>query len=366
MPRFWALSLLTWLLLSLPLTRGAKAVSQTHPPSPNCNLPVYHTGKTDMESPSSYGLLLMGGGTDVDDAFRWMIQRSGGGDLVVLRSEGADGYNDYLYRELGGLNSVTTLVIQSREQAFCPEVLKQVKQAEALFFAGGDQSEYYRFWKDTPLHSAIETLATVKKIPMGGTSAGLAILGEILYSAEGASMQSKQVLENPFHPELTLRNDFLRLPWMQNILTDSHFSERQRQGRLLAFLARARSDRGFPTALKGIGIDERTALLVEKPETGIYQGRLVGKVIGAGSVWFYRPQAAPPEICQPHTPLTWHLGGNAVEVYKMPDQPFVPPDPTAAYVRLADMFDLEAWKPLQGQFQRLAFSAVAGKLKQKP
>ncbi|PIQ26014.1 hypothetical protein COW36_02595 [bacterium (Candidatus Blackallbacteria) CG17_big_fil_post_rev_8_21_14_2_50_48_46] len=95
-----------------------------------------------------------------------------------------------------------------------------------------------------PTSKADISAPTRKKIPMGGTSAGLAILGEVIYSAEGESMQSEQVLNNPFHPELTLRNDFIKLPLMQNLLTDSHFAERNRQGRLLAFLARARSKRG--------------------------------------------------------------------------------------------------------------------------
>jgi len=31
------------------------------------------------------GIMMMGGGTDVDDAFRWLIGNSGGGDIVVLR-----------------------------------------------------------------------------------------------------------------------------------------------------------------------------------------------------------------------------------------------------------------------------------------
>lgn len=340
----------------------------TSPPAqaaPDCTAKIYHTGKSNISTPTQYGLMLMGGGTDVDDAFRWLIQRSGGGDLVVLRAEGADGYNNYLYTELGKLNSVTTLVINNREQAFCPEVAKRIEQAEALFFAGGDQSQYYRFWKDTPVHKAITALAQ-RDVPMGGTSAGLAILGEVIYSAEGTSLKSETVLNNPFHPDLTLRNDFLKLPYMQNILTDSHFSERQRQGRLLAFLARARSDRGFPAALKGIGIDERTALLVERPTTGPYQGKTVGQVTGAGSVWFYRPTEMAPEICRPQTPLTWSHTGQAVEVIKMPDQPFVPPDPHAAYLSLADMFDLGAWKPIQGKSLSLSFSAEAGVLKQKP
>jgi hypothetical protein len=35
----------------------------------------------------------MGGGTDVDAAFQWMCQRSGGGDFLVIRATGTDAYN---------------------------------------------------------------------------------------------------------------------------------------------------------------------------------------------------------------------------------------------------------------------------------
>src|ERR1051325_6452442 len=41
------------------------------------------------------GLVLMGGGTDVDAAFQWMCQRAGGGDFVVIRTSGTDAYNPY-------------------------------------------------------------------------------------------------------------------------------------------------------------------------------------------------------------------------------------------------------------------------------
>ncbi len=59
-------------------------------------------------APAGPGLLLMGGGTDVDEAFTWWLARTGGGDVVVLRASGADGYNPYLYDDLGGVDSVET------------------------------------------------------------------------------------------------------------------------------------------------------------------------------------------------------------------------------------------------------------------
>ena len=35
------------------------------------------------------GLILMGGGSDVDSAYIWMIEKMGGGDFVILRTSGS-------------------------------------------------------------------------------------------------------------------------------------------------------------------------------------------------------------------------------------------------------------------------------------
>ena len=56
----------------------------------------------------------MGGATEQDDAMIWFLQRAGGGDVLVLRTSGSDGYNDYFYSTLGvSLNYVETIVCKS-------------------------------------------------------------------------------------------------------------------------------------------------------------------------------------------------------------------------------------------------------------
>src|SRR6476469_8534778 len=56
----------------------------------------------------SPGLVLMGGGTDVDAAFQWMCQRAGGGDFLVIRTTGTDAYNPYIQQLCPDENSVAT------------------------------------------------------------------------------------------------------------------------------------------------------------------------------------------------------------------------------------------------------------------
>jgi hypothetical protein len=59
----------------------------------------------------SPGLVLMGGGTDVDAAFQFMCQRAGGGDFVVIRTSGTDAYNPYIQQLCPQMDSVETIII---------------------------------------------------------------------------------------------------------------------------------------------------------------------------------------------------------------------------------------------------------------
>jgi cyanophycinase len=80
----------------------------------------------------------MGGSTDVDAGFQWMIDKSGGGDFVVIRATGTDAYDPWIYSELGGVDSAATIIIKNRAAASDPFVVDKIRNAEALFIAGGD------------------------------------------------------------------------------------------------------------------------------------------------------------------------------------------------------------------------------------
>ena len=248
----------------------------------------------DVNTKTSAGLVLMGGSTDVDVAFQWMIDKSGGGDFVVIRATGTDAYNPYIY-DLGTVDSVETLIIKDRTAASDPFVIEKIRNAEALFIAGGDQYNYVNFWKGTPVEDAIYYLVT-RNVPIGGTSAGLAIMGEFLFSAENGTTYSDKALLNPYGKRIALDRDFLTLPNMNNIITDSHFAARDRMGRLITFLARIMQD-DWSTDAKGIGIDEKTALLVD-PKGAV-------TLVGDGAAYFLRTPGKS-EICEDRTELTYH------------------------------------------------------------
>ncbi|MCW5574188.1 MAG: isoaspartyl peptidase/L-asparaginase [Steroidobacteraceae bacterium] len=216
----------------------------------------------------SGGLLLMGGGDRNFDALRWFVAKAGHGHLVVLRASQTTDVADEFYYTVGGLASVETYVFSGRAAATDPKVLASLAHADGIFIAGGDQSRYVRFWKGTPVAAALDAHVAAGK-PLGGTSAGLAILGEYLYGAmDGGSITSPEALADPLGPATTIEGDFLHLPLLRGIVTDTHFRERERLGRLFAFLTKAESLRaGAGEPLWGLGVDESAALAVEPDGT---------------------------------------------------------------------------------------------------
>lgn len=244
--------------------------------------------------PVSPSTLLMGGGPDVDAAFQWMIRKGGGGDFVVIRVRGADGYNQYVY-DMGGTDSVETLVIKTREAASDPFVLDRINKAEALFIAGGDQSDYIHLWKGTPLEAAVNGLIS-RNVPIGGTSAGLAVLGQFDFVALNGTVYSDDALADPYNRRMTLDRGFLTGPGLNGVIADAHLDTRDRMGRLLTFLARIIQDQwaGIESA-RGIGLDVETALAIEKG---------VATRLGIGSAYFLKPVIAPT-VCLSGQPLTF-------------------------------------------------------------
>jgi len=271
---------------------------------------TYLTGNAaDVTTNPLGGLILMGGSTDVDAAIQWFLQRANGGDVVVIRATGADGYNTYMYNMVP-VNSVETIIIDSRTKAALTSVTDKIRNAEALFIAGGDQWDYVNFWKNTPTEDAINYLINTKKVTVGGTSAGLAIMGSGYYSASsGKSVTSAEALGNPYSRNVNLgQNDFLSSPYLVNTITDSHYTQRDRQGRHITFMARLIKDFAY-SPVKGIGVDEQTAVCID--QTG------VGKVFGINNAYFLHNTNLGPETCASGTPLTWNRSGTAVSAYRI-------------------------------------------------
>lgn len=103
---------------------------------------VWCTGNCDHDktSTSTPGAVLMGGGTDTNEAFAWQISNAQGGDFLVMRASGDDAYNEYIYEMSiasdARLNSVRTILFKNEKASAEPEVLDIIRNSEAIFFAG--------------------------------------------------------------------------------------------------------------------------------------------------------------------------------------------------------------------------------------
>jgi len=253
----------------------------------------------DVSSPTpgqtEAALLLMGGGDWDYRAFRWFLGKAGNGHIVILRASGDGEAGEEIYRDIGGAASVQTLLFDDRKAAHDPRVLAILDHADGVFLAGGDQARYVRFWKDTPVETALNA-HVARGRPIGGTSAGLAILGGAGYGAmDDGSVDSETALKDPLGPEVTMVRDFLTMPYLAHVVTDTHFSVRDRMGRLIAFVAQTRAT-DDPQAV-GLGVDEDGALCVEADGVGRFF------TASSGYAWLVQPDGAPR--ARPGQPLDY-------------------------------------------------------------
>jgi len=260
----------------------------------------------------------MGGASEHDEAMKWFLQRANGGDILVLRASGSDGYNAYLYSNLGiAVNSVETIVFNNSNAANETYIHEKIMKAEAIWFAGGNQWNYVSYWRNTPIDSLINDAIQNRNIVIGGTSAGMAILGKYYYSANNGTVSSSTALNNPYDYRVTVDStSFLHVNYMQDVVTDTHYDNPNRKGRHIAFLARILTDYGV--AAKGIACNEYTSVCID--ENGL--ARVYGDYPNYPETAFFLQTNCEipvftPENCSPSNPLNWNLNGSAIRVYKV-------------------------------------------------
>jgi cyanophycinase-like exopeptidase len=153
-------------------------------------------------------------------------------------------------------------------------------------------------------------------VPIGGTSAGMNVLSQFIYSAQASQgVTSSQALADPFTKYITLARDFVNVSILQGLIDDPHFVTRDRMGRDLAFLCRVYAN-GWSSAPRDIAIDEKTALLIDSSGNG--------SVVGTSTVYFMQAPGAP-QVCEAGTPLTYQN----VAVYR---------------INAAGSFNLSTWR----------------------
>jgi cyanophycinase-like exopeptidase len=299
----------------------------------------YFTGNSsDVVTSPFGGVCIMGGSTEHDEAMKWFLEQANGGDILVLRTSGSNGYNNYLYSQLGiGVNSVETIVFNNATASNDAYVLQQIQNAEAIWFAGGDQWNYVSYWRNTPIDSLINLALVNKKIVIGGTSAGMAIQGGYYFSAENGTVTSATALNNPYDFDVTVDSTkFLDNDYLGDVITDTHYDNPDRKGRHITFLARIFMDYGVQA--KGIACQEYTAVCIDT--NGL--AKIYGEYPAYDeTVYFLQTNCEildiTPEECSLNNPLDWNKGGEAVKVYVV-----------KGTMTGANTFDLSDWQTGSG------------------
>jgi cyanophycinase len=154
---------------------------------------------------------------------------------------------------------VEALELRERADGHDEELLKLLDDARVVFFTGGDQLRITSQIGDTPIFRHMQRIYQ-QGGTIVGTSAGAAAMPETML-VSGPGDTSARISGMEMAPGLGLLSD---------AVVDSHFAERGRIGRLLGAVTQN------PRNL-GIGIDEDTAIVVERGERF--------RVLGSGAVY---------------------------------------------------------------------------------
>ncbi len=220
-------------------------------------------------------ILMVGGGGEnygawSDEPYGWFVEKAGYGKIINIDvDEASDWYPTY-FVSLGANITSYNLQIATVSEANSFIIYQELLSADGIFIEGGDQWDYISTWKNTYVQSAIQSVYE-NGGAIGGTSAGLAVLGEVVFDGEHGSLTSDQAAYNPYHYRVSMTDDFLDI--LPGVFTDSHFNDRGRLTRLTVMLARRNQDND--ENLLGIGVEYKTAFCVDENMVGTVYGEMV-------------------------------------------------------------------------------------------
>ena len=208
---------------------------------------------------------VVGGGAENDAPdswsqrpYRWIVERAGGRPIAVLSAVEEGEFLPRYFSALGASRAYNVKV-DSRAVADSPAAADAISRAGAVFVKGGSQWDYIRLWSGTKTEEAIAGVFASGGV-VAGTSAGMHVLGGVVYDSRDGSVFPEEALRDPYDPRISFTTESLGL--LPNVCFDSHFTERGRLARLAVFVARLEAERAGSGVL-GIGVDDRTALVVE-------------------------------------------------------------------------------------------------------
>lgn len=205
-------------------------------------------------------LFIIGGGDRTEEIMKRLVSESGldkGGYAVVLPMSSEEPDTSFYYTWIDfkalGCNNVYKLFC-TKEQANNPAKADSVLNAKVIYITGGDQSRFM---------AAVEGSAVLKSIReafkngsmIAGTSAGAAVMSHVMITGNALKKDtSYSATFNIIEEGNTETKEGLGV--ITTAIIDQHFVKRSRHNRLISSIIEH-------PELKGIGIDESTAILVK-------------------------------------------------------------------------------------------------------
>ena len=219
-------------------------------------------------------LMMIGGGKRPSDILQKFSDESKNGKILIITW--ASGEPDASFKAIqedfktvGNTNVILAPIAPLNEESKTV-FLKMLFECSAVYFTGGDQNRIMKVLEDRSLYEALHKKYQSGHI-FGGTSAGTAIMSEIMITGKGnLKVISKDSTETT-----------QGLGLVKNMIADQHFIKRQRQNRLMSLMLKHRH-------LYGVGIDEDTALYLENDKNGV--------VYGDSQIMVFKPKKDKMEV----------------------------------------------------------------------
>jgi cyanophycinase len=225
---------------------------------------------------SERALIIIGGHEDKEDKkliLRAVAERVGSGKLVVATvasQQQEELWTEYerLFRGLG-VRHVYKLSVDSREDAKSEASVRVLEGANGVFFTGGDQVRITSQLGCSPVCQRIQEIYESGGV-IAGTSAGASVMSETMMVSGNGDETHRLGAGLQLAPGLGL---------IRGIIVDQHFAERGRLGRLVAAVAQN-------PRIIGIGIDENTAVIVERDQKFTVLGEGGVTIVDGGSMTY--------------------------------------------------------------------------------
>lgn len=222
---------------------------------------------------------MIGGGRFGDDVIKRFKDLAGGPDAPVVLIPTANDTEPTAkdlddFKKRFGMTHVTMLHSRTKQEADSPAFVAPLKTARGVFIPGGRQ------WRLADAYLGTRTERELRKVldrggVIAGSSAGATIQGS--YLVRGA-VEGNTIMMSPGHER--------GFAYLRSVAVDQHIIARHREGDL------AQVVKAHPQLL-GIGIDERTAIVVHGDRFEVIGPSKVaitdGKDHGGKSYYFLSP-----------------------------------------------------------------------------